>query len=367
VQGQSFVGIAFHGVDSTTYDAIYFRPFNFKTPDPARHSHAVQYISNPTYTWQRLRTERPGVFEQPVSPAPDPNQWFHVRVVVASPKVSVFVGDAKQPSLVVDQLSDRTKGGSAGGWGTPPMAISPTSRSLRTSRAPLEVLGRRSGAASGSPGGIAIVRRAAPARSLLTQHRFPCCNSCYRSSLPVPGAHGGERAVPDGGLGGTPRLGPPPYARPRLRPLLPALWSNDYGGVTIGLRGRPARGDAAERGLLAARRRLAAGPAARSACTVAGTMPLPVARGASRRAWRPGRSKDGLARPSRSIARSNAATSVPIVISGWSRCGWRRPTSATWTPASGTTPARSRSARGFPPWCAMARRCCGPEVRSAWG
>src|SRR5204863_149675 len=70
VQGQSFVGIAFHGVDSTTYEAIYFRPFNFKTPDPARHSHAVQYISHPTYTWQKLRAERPGAFEQPVSPAP---------------------------------------------------------------------------------------------------------------------------------------------------------------------------------------------------------------------------------------------------------------------------------------------------------
>ncbi len=110
VQGQSFVGIAFHGVDSTTYDAIYFRPFNFKTTDPARHSHAVQYISHPTYTWQKLRAERPGSFEQPVSPAPDPNAWFHVRVVVASPEVSVFVGDAKQPSLVVDQLNDRTKG-----------------------------------------------------------------------------------------------------------------------------------------------------------------------------------------------------------------------------------------------------------------
>jgi len=110
VQGQSFVGIAFHGVDSTTYDAIYFRPFNFRTPDSTRHSHAVQYISHPTYTWQKLRAERPGSFEQPVSPAPDPNAWFHVRVVVASPKVSVFVGDAKQPSLVVDQLNDRTKG-----------------------------------------------------------------------------------------------------------------------------------------------------------------------------------------------------------------------------------------------------------------
>jgi len=110
VQGQSFVGIAFHGVDSTTYDAIYFRPFNFRTPDSTRHRHAVQYISHPTYTWQKLRAERPGSFEQPVSPAPDPNAWFHVRVVVASPKVSVFVGDAKQPSLLVDQLNDRTKG-----------------------------------------------------------------------------------------------------------------------------------------------------------------------------------------------------------------------------------------------------------------
>ena len=110
VQGQSFVGIAFHGVDSTAYDAIYFRPFNFKTPDPARHSHAVQYVSHPAYTWQKLRAERPGIFEQPVSPAPDPNGWFHVRVVVASPKVSVFVGYAKEPSLVVTQLSDRRKG-----------------------------------------------------------------------------------------------------------------------------------------------------------------------------------------------------------------------------------------------------------------
>jgi hypothetical protein len=25
-----------HGVDGTTYDAVYFRPFNFKSDDPAR-------------------------------------------------------------------------------------------------------------------------------------------------------------------------------------------------------------------------------------------------------------------------------------------------------------------------------------------
>ena len=110
VQQQSFVGVAFHGVDGATYDAVYFRPFNFKAEDPARRVRAVQYISQPTYTWQKLRAEHPGQYEKPVSPVPDPNGWFHVRVVVASPKVSVFVDGAKEPSLLVDQLSDRRRG-----------------------------------------------------------------------------------------------------------------------------------------------------------------------------------------------------------------------------------------------------------------
>jgi hypothetical protein len=110
VQGASFIGVAFHGVDGTTYDAIYFRPFNFKTEDKARVLRAVQYISHPAHPWQKLRAEKPGQYEKPVKPVPDPNDWFHARVVVASPKVSVFVGDAKEPCLTVDQLSDRKKG-----------------------------------------------------------------------------------------------------------------------------------------------------------------------------------------------------------------------------------------------------------------
>lgn len=110
VQQQSFVGIAFHGVDGTTYDAIYFRPFNFRSEDPARRIRAVQYVSHPTNTWQKLRAEQPGKYEKAVNPVPDPNGWFKARIVVASPNVSVFVNDAKEPSLVVTQLSDRKKG-----------------------------------------------------------------------------------------------------------------------------------------------------------------------------------------------------------------------------------------------------------------
>jgi hypothetical protein len=115
VQGRSFVGVAFAGVDGATYEAVYFRPFNFRAEDPLRHSHAVQYISHPAHTWKRLRDEQPGRFEQPVEPPPDPNGWFRARVVVAGRRVSVFVGAAATPSLSVERLSDR-KSGRVGLW-----------------------------------------------------------------------------------------------------------------------------------------------------------------------------------------------------------------------------------------------------------
>jgi hypothetical protein len=107
---QSFVGFAFHAADDQTFDAVYFRPFNFKNPDPARSNHAVQYVSHPQFTWQTLRAEKPEQYEKPVRPIPDPNGWFHVRIVIASPKVSVYVQDAAEPCLVVEKLSSRREG-----------------------------------------------------------------------------------------------------------------------------------------------------------------------------------------------------------------------------------------------------------------
>jgi len=110
-QGSSFVGIAFRGVDEQTYDAVYFRPFNFISEDPVSKGHSVQYISHPTYTWYKLREEHPEEYENPINPSPDPNSFFHVKIVLEKPKVSVFVNNAEEPCLIVDELSDRT-----GGW-----------------------------------------------------------------------------------------------------------------------------------------------------------------------------------------------------------------------------------------------------------
>jgi hypothetical protein len=103
----NFLGIAFHAVDDGTHDAIYFRPFNFRAEDRERKIHAVQYVSHPDYPWFDLRKEKPGKYEQPIDPAPDGDAWFHARIVVEWPRVRVYVNAAKEPSLVVDALSDR--------------------------------------------------------------------------------------------------------------------------------------------------------------------------------------------------------------------------------------------------------------------
>ena len=110
---RSFVGIAFHIQNENTFNAIYFRPFNFKKPERAGHS--VQYISHPEYTWQKLRTEFPEQFENPVHPVPNPEDFFHARVEVSWPSVKVFVDNASTPSLDV-QMKSTFKKGKIGFW-----------------------------------------------------------------------------------------------------------------------------------------------------------------------------------------------------------------------------------------------------------
>lgn len=115
-RGSNFLGIAFRGTDDATYDCVYFRPFNFRAPNPENSSHAVQYISHPTWTWQKLRAERTGQYEKPIAPPPDGDAWFHAKIVVSGKKVRVFVNGAATPSLEVETLNDRPNG-RVGIWG----------------------------------------------------------------------------------------------------------------------------------------------------------------------------------------------------------------------------------------------------------
>ena len=106
--GQSFVGIAFHGENDSTYDAVYFRPFNFQNKE--RSNHSVQYICMPKYNWSKLRNDFPGKYENTLNVVPDPNDWFHVKIVAINQRVKVYIEYSDIPALEVDMLSKAGKG-----------------------------------------------------------------------------------------------------------------------------------------------------------------------------------------------------------------------------------------------------------------
>jgi hypothetical protein len=110
VPQQSFVGVAFHQKDDNTYEAVYLRPFNFRSDDPVRRQHAVQYIALPDYDWPRLRKEFPEEFENPVDQSVVPTDWVPVRVVVTGKTIQIFVGAVKSPTLEVRKLGQHDRG-----------------------------------------------------------------------------------------------------------------------------------------------------------------------------------------------------------------------------------------------------------------
>ena len=114
---RSFVGVAFHGQDNETYEAVYFRPFNFQSDEAIRRSHGVQYIAHPDYTWRVLRTLRTMEFENQVQPANiQATEWFHARLEVDENTVRVFVNDNPQPSLEVERIRKDLTDGRIGFW-----------------------------------------------------------------------------------------------------------------------------------------------------------------------------------------------------------------------------------------------------------
>ena len=107
---QSFLGIAFHEINDSSFDAIYFRPFNFRSIDTARRNHSVQYISMPKYDWSYLRQNYPGKYENALTEAIEPKEWFHAKILVSNESIKVFVNDDDKPSLVVKPLSNSISG-----------------------------------------------------------------------------------------------------------------------------------------------------------------------------------------------------------------------------------------------------------------
>jgi len=113
--GKSFIGIAFNIKDEETYEAVYFRPFNYVATEQIRKEHMVQYIYHPEFTWYKLREERTGEFENEIGVPPDPDDWFRARIEVSEKSVQVFVNDIPEPVLKIARLTS-TESGKIGLW-----------------------------------------------------------------------------------------------------------------------------------------------------------------------------------------------------------------------------------------------------------
>lgn len=112
---QNYVGIAFHRKNDTTYEAVFLRPFNFRSADPIHRQHAVQYISLPKFDFQDLRDQFPEEFENPVDGSIVPTDWVKLRVGVEGSKVQISVGTAQEVTLEVRKLG-QLDGGQVGLW-----------------------------------------------------------------------------------------------------------------------------------------------------------------------------------------------------------------------------------------------------------
>jgi hypothetical protein len=109
--GKSFVGIAFNIQNDSTYEAIYFRPFNFRSDEKIRREHSIQYIYHPKYNWRHLRTNFKGQYEADFPRQPSPNDWFEIQIKIDSQNVYVYDKKTKTELFstrrITHQISDK--------------------------------------------------------------------------------------------------------------------------------------------------------------------------------------------------------------------------------------------------------------------
>lgn len=112
---RGFVGIAFRiSDDLTRFEAMYLRPTNARADEQVRRNHTTQYISHPEYPWERLRNEHSGRYESYVDL--DAARWTKIRLVVSGSLARLYVNNASQPALIVNDLKLPPASGGIGLW-----------------------------------------------------------------------------------------------------------------------------------------------------------------------------------------------------------------------------------------------------------
>jgi hypothetical protein len=112
---RGFVGVVFRSQPhAARAENIYIRPTNGRADDQLRRNHSVQYESLPDFPWERLRKEQPGVYESYADL--EAGAWTRMKIVVAGTKASLYINEAAQPCLIVNDLKLGDTHGAIGLW-----------------------------------------------------------------------------------------------------------------------------------------------------------------------------------------------------------------------------------------------------------
>ncbi|MEO8025650.1 MAG: family 16 glycoside hydrolase [Bryobacteraceae bacterium] len=115
---RGFIGIVFRiQPDGKHFENIYLRPTNGRSPDQAMRNHSVQYIAGPDWGWRKLREQEPFKYESYTDLRT--GEWTHMRIVVQGKTASLYVDDAKQPCLVVQDMKNGDSEGAVALWSGP--------------------------------------------------------------------------------------------------------------------------------------------------------------------------------------------------------------------------------------------------------
>jgi hypothetical protein len=110
---RGFIGIAFR-LQNDAYEYIYIRPTNGRADDQVRRNHSTQYSSYPEFDFARLRRESPEKYESYVDL--QPGEWTKFRIEVEGRKARLFIQDAEQPALIVNDLKLKPREGGVALW-----------------------------------------------------------------------------------------------------------------------------------------------------------------------------------------------------------------------------------------------------------
>jgi hypothetical protein len=113
---RGFIGVAFRiNEDNTKFESIYIRPTNARADDQIRRNHTLQYFSFPDFPFMRTRKETPEKYESYADMAL--NERIKIRITVKDSNSQLFINDAIQPCLIVNDLKHgAASSGSIGLW-----------------------------------------------------------------------------------------------------------------------------------------------------------------------------------------------------------------------------------------------------------